>query len=172
MAAPREPSVSGTRCRGRTAPSTNPPHWTNCHLAPLPPLRGFFLLSNIALIAVTCRTGSAESTPRRAFLEPKNLMTSWPIKLSQATVKAIAKAKPNSRALHHKKPPRAGHRGGRAGAKAGARRRDASLSDRQDVYRRSVRGAFFMPSPRRANEGPSHGQMWLGQKFSKTNFLT
>jgi hypothetical protein len=32
------------------------------------------LLSNIALIAVTCRTGSAESTPRRAFLEPMNLI--------------------------------------------------------------------------------------------------
>jgi hypothetical protein len=32
---------------------------------------GFFLLSNIALIAVTCRTGSAESTPRRAFLRTK-----------------------------------------------------------------------------------------------------
>jgi hypothetical protein len=74
MAAPREPSVSGTCCAagrhqaqilhiGQTAISP-----------PLPPLRGFFLLSNIALIAVTCRTGSAESTPRRAFLEPMNLI--------------------------------------------------------------------------------------------------
>jgi hypothetical protein len=150
MAAPREPSVSGTCCAagrhqaqilhiGQTAISP-----------PLPPLRGFFLLSNIALIAVTCRTGSAESTPRRAFLEPKNLMTSWPIKLSQATVKAIAKAKPNSRAARTIKNlpalgtwEKAPARGGRAGAKVGARRRDASLSDRQDVYQRSVRGAFF-----------------------------
>ena len=171
MAAPREPSVSGTRCRGRTAPSTNPPHWTNWHLAPLPPLRGFFLLSNIALIAVPCRTGSAESTPRRAFLEPKNLMTSWPIKLSQATVKAIAKAKPNSRAAPTiKNLPALGTEEAGLGLKLERGVGTPRYLTGRTCTDAPFGGPFFMPSPRRANEGPATGKCGWGKSFLKPNF--
>jgi hypothetical protein len=107
----------------------------------------------------------------RAFLEPKNLMTSWPIKLSQATVKAIAKAKPNSRAAPTiKNLPALGTEEAGLGLKL-----ERGVGTPRYLTGRTCTnapvGAFFMPSPRRANEGPSHGQMWLGQKFSKTQFF-
>jgi hypothetical protein len=107
----------------------------------------------------------------RAFLEPKNLMTSWPIKLSQATVKAIAKAKPNSRAAPTiKNLPALGTEEAGLGLKLERGVGTPRYLTGRTCANAPFRGPFFMPPPRRANEGPSDGQMWLGQKFSNPIF--